>query len=98
MRTVRKSQSNLKETTMTEEAEKKNAEKIAAITTALARAIEANNRDMIRQAGEDLNGLGSTTLMKHVLDEVAKPYDDPEYGRVCSMVDHAWHGVGDWLA
>ncbi len=74
------------------------AEMIVAITTVLAHAIEANDQDIIRQAGEDLNGLGGDVLMKRVLDEVAKPYDDPEYGRVCNLVDKEWHGIGNWLA
>ena len=80
------------------DAEKENAEMIAVIKEALANAIKADDRDMIRIAGEDLNGLGGRVLMKRVLDEVAESYDDPEYGRVCSMVDHAWDGIGDWVA
>ena len=78
--------------------EKENAEAIAVITTALADAVKANDRDIIRQAGEDLNKLGGVDLMGRVLDEVAKSYDDPEYGRVCSIIDHAWDRIGDWLA
>jgi hypothetical protein len=87
-----------KEKTVMTDAEKENAEKIAAITTAFAHAIEANDQDIIRQAGEDLNGLGGFGLMRRVLNEVAESYDSPEYERVCNMVDKTWDGIGDWLA
>jgi hypothetical protein len=82
-----------KSTTMVEA-----AEMLVATKAALANAVKAEDRDGIRQAGEDLNGLGGYTLMKRILDEVANTYNDPEYGRVCSMIDHAWHGIGTWKA
>jgi hypothetical protein len=75
-----------------------NDEMIVTLTAALADAVRAKDRDRIRQIGEDLNGLGGFDLMKRVLDEVAGTYDDPEYAQVCNMVDHAWNGVGVWIA
>jgi hypothetical protein len=62
------------------------------------RDVERDGRDIVRDVGKRLNELGGTELMHRVIDEVTEPIDQPEYGRVCSIVGHAWNGIGDWLA
>jgi hypothetical protein len=92
------------------EAQEENAEKIAATKAALVDAVKAAlatakdhpirdyDEDIIRKAGEDLNGLGGDALMRRTFNEVVEPYEEPEYGHAVNLIDKAWHGVGHWLA
>jgi hypothetical protein len=71
---------------------------LEAVLVGVSRPPTRGDFEAIRQVGMRLNEIGGIVLMKRILSEVGAKYEDPEYGRMMSICDHAWNGVGDWLA
>lgn len=78
----------------------------ASLVAAFSEALEAQrgdqeweeSREVIVEAGHRLYEIGGERLMLDTLYDVAGIWDDPEHGRILSIVDHRWTGIGNWVA
>lgn len=55
-------------------------------------------RLQITAIGLKLNAEGGIKAMHEALNAIADRYDDPEYARVCGVIDKRFDGIGGWMA